>query len=88
MLHLQVIDFPDGHIGYATHAPEFAEQLASVLLSRLPYRPRPNIRKNLKGRESVGQTGSNTFGILVSPSNGGKAIRFVRLMRGIIVQTI
>ncbi|MGA2665690.1 MAG: alpha/beta fold hydrolase [Nitrososphaerales archaeon] len=32
MLHLQVVDFPDGHVGYATHAPEFAEQLASVLL--------------------------------------------------------
>jgi pimeloyl-ACP methyl ester carboxylesterase len=32
ILHLQVIDFPGGHVGYATRAPEFAEQLASVLL--------------------------------------------------------
>jgi acetyltransferase/esterase len=33
LLHLRLVDFPDGHLGYATHAPEFAAQLRSVLLA-------------------------------------------------------
>jgi pimeloyl-ACP methyl ester carboxylesterase len=30
-LHLRVVDFPGGHVGYATHPTEFATQLVEVL---------------------------------------------------------
>jgi len=32
LLHLRVVDFPGGHVGYATHPAAFASQLAEVLL--------------------------------------------------------
>jgi len=32
MLHLSVVNFPGGHVGYATHPRDFASQLANVLL--------------------------------------------------------